>query len=249
MIRRRTFSALTLVALAALGSTSLASAQEKVVVGVVTYSPPMSYQDGDTITGYSNDILQRVAELEGFEIDYVPLKFDALIPSIQAGQIDIAVAAIFITEERQKIVAFSDPYYQQGAILVAPYTSSITSVADLKGKTLAAEQGSAALRVADSNADEWGVDIRILQDAPNMQLAMQTGDVDAMIYDSALVAYQIDLEGDKPTIKTISDVIKPTGVGFAFPKESKWIATVNSGLATMEANGDLTALKQKYKLD
>ena len=215
MKNRRSFLAFAVAA--TLSAATLAHAQETVVVGVVTVAPPFSYVDGTTMTGISNDILQRVAEIENFTIDYVPLKFDALIPSIQAGQIDIAVSGIFVTEERKRVVDFSDPYHIQGAILVAPHDSDINGVEDLQGKRLAAEQGSAPLNIANANAEEWGVTIRIFPDAANMQLAMRTGDVDAMIYDSGIVAYQLQVEGDNPTIKMISDPIQPTGIAFAFP--------------------------------
>lgn len=249
VISRRKFVTFAAAAMAAVSSSSLACAQETVVVGVVTVAPPFSYADGDKMTGISNDILQRAAELENFKIDYVPLKFDALIPSIQAGQIDIAVSGIFVTEERKKIVDFSDPYHVQGAVLVAPIDSDIETIGDLKGKTIASEQGSAALNIAKANEAEWGVTIRILQDAANMQLAMRTGDVDGMIYDSGIVAYQLQVEGDKPTIKVISDVLKPTGIAFAYPKGSKWIEVVNRGMAKMEADGEISAIKQKYNLN
>lgn len=221
----------------------------KVTVGVVTVAPPFSYVDGGRYTGISNDILQRVAQLQNFEIDYTPLKFDALIPAIQAGQIDIAVSGIFVTEERKKIVDFTDPYHIQGAVLVAPIDSKLNGIADLRGKTLACEQGSAALNVAREKAEEWGVELRILQDAANMQLAMKAGDVDAMIYDSGIVAYQIKVEGDKPTIKAISDVIRPTGIAFALPKGSPFVTVINEGMAKMEAEGEIATIKQAYKLD
>lgn len=242
----------TVSAFAAPSLTMQAMAAEsrgKVTVGVVTVAPPFSYVDGGKYTGISNDILQRVAALENFEINYTPLKFDALIPAIQAGQIDIAVSGIFITEERKKIVDFTDPYHIQGAIVVAPIDSKLGSVGDLRGKTLACEQGSAALNVARERAEEWGVELRILQDAANMQLAMKAGDVDAMIYDSGIVAYQIKIEGDKPTIKVISDVIKPTGIAFALPKGSPFVKVINEGMAKMEAKGEIAAIKQAYKLD
>jgi ABC-type amino acid transport substrate-binding protein len=154
MIDRRTLVTSVLAAMAMAPVSGRAQKKiGKVVVGVVTTAPPFSYADDDKITGISNDILQRIAELEKFEIEYVPLKFDALIPSIQAGQIDIAVSGIFVTEERKKIVDFSNPYHFQGAILVAPIDSAINNIASLKGKTLAAQQGSAALNiVCDPNS-------------------------------------------------------------------------------------------------
>lgn len=250
MMNKRAF--LLACALAVSTFVGGAAAQEKeraVAVGVFTTVPPMSYVDNGKYTGLSNDILQRVAELENLKLDYQPMKFDALIPAIQAGQIDMGVAGIFVTEARKKVVDFSNPYHTQGAVLVAPVNGKIAGIADLKGKTIAAEQGSAALAIANRHADEWGVTVRVLQDAANMQLAMKTGDVDAMIYDSGVMAYQVRQEGKSPTIKIISDIIDPTGIAFAFPKGSDLTAVINAGMAKMEAAGEIAKIKQKYQLD
>jgi ABC-type amino acid transport substrate-binding protein len=224
-------------------------AKTTVTVGVVTVAAPFSYLKDNKHSGISNDILQRVAQLENFQINYVPLKFDALIPAIQAGQIDIAVSGIFVTEARKKIVDFSTPYFVQGGIVVAPANSSIKGVEDLKGKTLACEQGSAALNIARENAQAWGVTLRIFPDPANMQLAMRTGDVDAMIYDSGIVAHQMRVEGKSPTIKAISEVLKPTGIAFAFPKDSKMVAVVDRGIAKMEAAGEIAQIKKSYNME
>lgn len=251
-MKRRNFLLSCAIALSVGPLAGVAAAQDKprdIAIGVVTTAVPMSYVENNEYTGLSNDILKRVAELENLKLDYQPMKFDALIPALQAGQIEMAVSGIFVTEARKKVVDFSNPYHTQGAVLVAPVGSPITGIADLKGKTIASEQGSAALAVANRHAEEWGVKIRVLQDVANMQLAMKTGDVDAMIYDSGIVAYQIRIEGDKPTIKLVSDVIEPTGIAFAFPKGSELPAVIDAGMAKMEAAGEIVKIKQKYHLD
>lgn len=232
--------------------TVAASAEDKareLSIGVVTNAPPMSVGENGAYTGLSNDILQRAAELEHLKLNYQPMKFAALIPALQAGQIDIGVSGIYVTEERKKVVDFSDPYYFEGAVIVVPTDSKIASVADLKGKTIASEQGSAALATANKHAKEWGVTVRVIQDEPTMELAMKNGDVDAMIYDSALMSYKLQKEGEKPSIKFVSDVMDSTGIAFAFQKGSDLPAIINAGIAKMQSNGDLAKIKQKYKLD
>ncbi|MFC0804481.1 substrate-binding periplasmic protein [Ensifer sp. P24N7] len=231
------------------GGAAAQDAPRDVSIGVVTDAPPFSYVENSEYVGLSNDILHRVAELEHLKLNYQPMKFPALIPALQAGQIDMAVSGIYVTDARKKVIKFSDPYYTQGSVILAPVASEIAAVADLKGKTMAAELGSAALDTAKSHADEWGVTIRVIHDVATMQLAMNSGDVDAMIYDSGIAAYQLRLEGDKPTIKVIGDVVEPTGIAFGLPKDSDLVAVINAGMAKLEASGEMTKIKQKYKLD
>jgi ABC-type amino acid transport substrate-binding protein len=225
-----------------------AGQRRKAVVGVEITAPPFSFMEGDRYTGISNDILLRAAALKDLEISFTPLKFPALIPSVQAGQIDIAVSGIFVTEARKKIVDFSDPYYQQGAVWVAPVGSEVKSVQDLKGAKVAAEQGSAALALAQQEATKLGVEIRIFQDPATMQLAMQSGDVQAMIYDSGIMIHQVNVEKANPTIKLISDIVSPTGIAFAFEKGSDLVAVINDGMAQMRAKGEIAAIIAKYKM-
>lgn len=250
MLGKKLMGAMLFAMAAVMGSSgpSLADDLRVVHIGVVTTAVPFSYVDGDKITGLSNDIVQRVAELEHLKLDYQPMKFDALIPALQAGQIDIAVAGIYVTDARKQVVDFSNPYHTQGALVVAPIDSNISLIADLKGKTIAAQQGSAALATANKHAAEWGVEIRILQDAANMQLAMKAGDVVAMIYDSGILAYQLEKEGSNPTIKAIGDVIDPTGIAFAMQKGSDLVSIINDGMSKMQAAGEIEKFKQKYKL-
>lgn len=252
MLKKKLILLMVVMLVAAFHCTANAQAgkqQKSIVVGVVTTAPPFSYVKNGNYTGISNDILQQVAKSEGLKLNYQPMKFDALIPALQAGQIDIAVSGIFVTEVRKKVVDFSTPYYEQGSLLVAPVDSSINSVADLKGKVIAAEQGAAALAVAKRHAQQWEIKIRILQDAANMQLAMKTGDVDAMIYDSGIMAYQIKSEKDHPSIKAISEVIDPTGIAFAFAKGSQWVEIVNTGMDKLFKNNEITNIRNDYNLD
>lgn len=251
MVRRSLLVSCVVALLVGLPAAAVAEDKPRdIAIGVVTNAPPMSVLDENgKYTGLSNDILNRVAELENLKLNYQPMKFAALIPALQAGQIEMAVSGIFVTEERKKVVDFSNPYHTQGAVLIVPEDSKIANVAGLKGKTIAAEQGSAALGVANKHAADWGVTVRVLQDAANMLLAMKAGDIDAIIYDSGLMAYQIRTLGNSAKIKIVSDVIDPTGIAFAFPKGSNLTAVINAGMTKMKESGELNNIKRKYQLD
>jgi ABC-type amino acid transport substrate-binding protein len=63
------------------------------------------------------ELIKAIAEEENMEVEINSLGFDALIPAIQTGQIDCAIAAISITDERKESVDFTEPYFQAGLIV------------------------------------------------------------------------------------------------------------------------------------
>jgi polar amino acid transport system substrate-binding protein len=75
-------------------------------------------KDGQLI-GFDIELSSRFAAYTGREYQPVPLQFGSLIASISTNKIDIITASMFITEERQKMIDFGDPYYQSGVSILA----------------------------------------------------------------------------------------------------------------------------------
>jgi ABC-type amino acid transport substrate-binding protein len=231
-----------------LGSARTQDVPKKITAGINTVGVPFAYQEAGAFKGVMYEILEAIAKMKGFTVEYSPLKFDAMIPALQVNQIDVGVTGFFVTEERKKIIDFTAPIFKQGSVLVVTADSPITSVEGLRGKVIAAQQGSAPLRVAQAHAQEWGVEVRILSDAANMMLAMKTGDVGGMIYDSAVIRAHIRKEGGLPTHKIISGLLNPTDIAFGVPKGGVMLGVMNEGLAALNASGLLGAIKNKYDL-
>ena len=253
-MRRRVLTtlAMTTILLSAsmtrpVGAQPAASKQiDHIVAGLVTGGPPFSYVENGQFKGLTHDVVDAIAKANGISVEYEPLKFDAIIPALQVHQIDAGIAGFYVTDARKQVVDFSEPFYSEGSVLVVPFNSAIKSYDDLKGKTIAVELGSAASQVAMKLAPSWGATLRVIADAHNMKLAMESGDVDAEIYDSAIIAYQLSLEVKQPTQRVVGDVMSPTDIAVALPKGSAFLAVLNAGIDTMKGNGELKALEQKY---
>src|SRR3546814_20982634 len=82
------------------------------------------------------------------------MDFNGIIPALQTGQVDVALAGITIKDERQKVIDFSDGYYDSGFLLMVPTDSTIKGAADLKGKTLAVKTGPPATDYAKKHFTE-----------------------------------------------------------------------------------------------
>lgn len=87
--------------------------ENKIVVGTSADFPPFEFVDEDgKITGFDIDLVTTILENLGYEVEVQDIAFDALIPSLQSGKINIIAAGMSITDEREEVVDFSIPYYE-----------------------------------------------------------------------------------------------------------------------------------------
>src|SRR6056297_2958313 len=111
----------------------------------------MDQETGEMI-GFDMEIIREVADRAGFEIDLNTMDFNGIIPALQTGNVDIAIAGITITEERAEIVDFSDPYYDSGLrILVSANDDSVQQLEDLEGKKIGTKVGSTSYDFLEEN--------------------------------------------------------------------------------------------------
>ncbi|MEO7198336.1 MAG: ABC transporter substrate-binding protein, partial [Solirubrobacterales bacterium] len=89
-------------------------------VGTDTPFPPFEIGQPPDISGYDIDVLNAVAEKLGLTPEYTATSFNTIFRDVQSGQFDIAAAASTITPGREKVVDFSDPYYEAQQALVVP---------------------------------------------------------------------------------------------------------------------------------
>jgi polar amino acid transport system substrate-binding protein len=107
--------------------------------------PPMEYVDEKTkeIVGFDIDLMEAVAKASGFEVEFKNTAWDGIFAGLAADKYDAIISSVTITEERQKEMDFSQPYMNAGQILVVQKsTQGVTTLVDLKGKTVGAQIGT-----------------------------------------------------------------------------------------------------------
>ncbi len=175
----------------------------------------------------------------------VPLNFAGIIPALQSGNVDIGASSITITEPRKKVIDFSNPYYDSGLqILVRADRNDISSIQDLKGKTVAALTGSTGYNFAQEKLGS-SASLEPFPSAATAILSVMTGNADAVISDQSVLAYYA-ATGGKGKAKTVGPLYHGEQFGFAFPKDSKWLEATNKGLATIKADGTYRAFYKKW---
>ena len=77
------------------------------IVGTSADFPPFEYVEEGEYVGFDIELIKEIGKLKGFEVEVKDLSFDSLIPALKTGNIDIIIAAMTITEERQQVVDLS----------------------------------------------------------------------------------------------------------------------------------------------
>ncbi|MDR7001929.1 transporter substrate-binding domain-containing protein [Neobacillus niacini] len=216
-------------------------------VGVDTTYPPFEYKDGNVYKGIDIDLINAIAKNQGFKIELNPMDFGGIIPAMQANQLDVAIAGMSITDERKKVVDFSTPYFNAGlTVVVKEDNSSIKSVNDIKGKTVAVKKGTTGAKYAQDNASKLGIKVVQFNDSPAMFQEVSNGNADALIEDYPVISYAIaqkDLG-----LKIVGDRLNGDQYGIAVLKgqNKDLIEKINKGLAELKKDGTYDKIVKSY---
>ncbi|WP_406662155.1 basic amino acid ABC transporter substrate-binding protein [Methanolobus sp. ZRKC3] len=217
-------------------------------IGTEPYFPPFEYADeNNEIIGFDVDLMNAIAEDQGFEIEWKDLEFDALIPALQSGQIDVIASGMTITEVREETVDFSTPYINAGlALAVAADNEDIKSVEDIAGKIAVVQQGSTGATKADELKEEGIIEeVIYLAHVSDIVLNIQSGRADFMINDLPVTKSYIS---QKPgVIKIVDDQIQSESYGFAVRTgNTEVLDLINAGLANVQEDGTYDEIMSKY---
>ncbi|WP_163557892.1 transporter substrate-binding domain-containing protein [Halomonas sp. NO4] len=248
MKRHLKSAAIASTAAVGLGLSGLASADNHVLEVVTDPSfVPFEMMDTETgeMIGFDMDILAEVAERAGFEYNLQTMDFNGIIPAVQTGNVDIAIAGITITEEREEIVDFSDPYYDSGLkILIRADNDDVEELDDLEGLKIGTKVGSTSYDFLEENLGDEA-DITPYPGSSDMYMALLGGSVDAVFYDAPNVGYFSQTRGEG-RVKVVGPLYEGQQYGIALADGSEWVEPVNEALAAMKEDGTYDELHAKW---
>lgn len=227
-------------------TTSLASAETLKVVTDPSFVPfEMMDQETGEMIGFDMEIIAEVAERAGFDYDLQTMDFNGIIPALQTGNVDIAIAGITITEERKEIVDFSDPYYDSGLrILVRADNDSVEGLEDLEGLEVGTKIGSTSYDFLTRELEE-DEGVTPYPGSSDMYMALMSRAIDAVFYDAPNVGYFAQTKGEGQ-VKTVGPLYEGQQYGIALKKGSEWVEEVNDALASMKDDGTYDEIYKKW---
>ena len=218
------------------GDADASNLEDTYVVATDTSFVPFEFEEDGEYVGFDIDIVNAIADRVGFEIDLETTNFDGIIPGLQTGTFDIAIAGITITEERKGAVDFTSPYYKSGLRIGVPIDNTdINGVEDLEGLDIATRLGSTSADYISENIE--GATPNTYEQLDQAYLSVEGGGSDAVLYDAPNVEYYILTQGED-SLKTVGELLEGQDYGLAVSKGNEELVTaMNEALAEVIEDG------------
>lgn len=222
----------------------------KLVVGTSADYPPFEFYNSKfELDGFDIALAKELGRRMGVEVVFNDFAFDGLLDALRLGQVDIAMAAISVTPERQQIVSFTNLYYvgQDAALVRSNFQGAIRSATDLAGKRVAVQRGTTYQQWAQENAVDKGVisqeQLVTYQDANAMVRDLRNGKVDVVLM-GLLPAQEQDSRF--PDLKIAGENFNKQRMAIAARQGSTLIDQLNIALLATQKDGTFARLAKLY---
>ncbi len=215
---------------------------EKLTVGSDIPYPPFEQGKKGSYTGFDVELMEAIGEEIGREPEFIDSSFETIFRDVAQEKFEAVMSAATITEEREKVVSFSNPYYLSEQAILVQEGSDIKGLADLKGKVVAAQQGTTGLELGKEKAE--ASELRPFPEGPDADNALKAGTVEAVIIDAPVAKQQAEELGG---IEVVEKVPTEETYGIAVAKDNtELVEQINEGLAKVLANGKYAKVYEKW---
>lgn len=216
-------------------------------VGVKLDTPPFGFPLAGEPVGFDIDLVNTLlSRLRIDRLTLVPVTSANRMDKLLSGEVDMLVASMTITRERDKLVDFTVPYFEDGQGLLVPKDSSISGANDLAGRKVGATRGSTSL----GNLRQVAPDATIVPfaDFDALVKGLVNGDVEAISTDTTiLIALARQMPGGLDSWRLAGRAFSTEPYGIAIPKnQSDLRAALNDGLMQLWEDGDYQFLFETW---
>jgi polar amino acid transport system substrate-binding protein len=215
---------------------------ESLTVGSDIPYPPFEQGKPGDYTGFDIELVEAIGEKIGRTAEFQDTSFETIFRDVGQGKFEAVASAATITPEREKEVAFSDPYYLSEQAILVKEGSDITGLADLSGKTVGAQQGTTGLALGKEKADAG--ELRPYPEGPDAINALKAGTIEAVIIDAPVAQNAVEEEGG---VEIAENVPTEEEYGIAVAKDNtQLLGEINEGLKEVISDGTYTTIFKKW---
>jgi polar amino acid transport system substrate-binding protein len=215
---------------------------EALTVGSDIPYPPFEQGKEGNYTGFDVELLEAVGDAIEREVEFQDTSFDTIFLDLARGNFDVVASAATITDEREKTVDFSNPYYISEQAILVKEGGEIDSVEKLAGATVGVQQGTTGQEFVEEEADAG--ELRKYPQGPDAVSALENGTVDAVVIDIPVAENAVKAsEG----LETSAAIPTEEQYGFAVAQgETELLEELNEGLKQVIDDGTYATIYEEW---
>lgn len=214
-------------------------------VGMDAGVPPFAMPGNGDIQGFDADLARDLADRLGLAVTIINTPSDALYDALLTGTVDALIAALPVTPEFRREVAYSVPYIEMGERAIVRAGSDIRVPADLANRPVGAELGSDGDLAARSLARHLPIQLQSNYDSGDAALAdLRSGALDAVVLDGIAARH---VAATDPSLVMLPDPALSNGYVIATKQDARTLTmTLARALDEARASGVLSRLEARW---
>jgi polar amino acid transport system substrate-binding protein len=228
---------------ASLALGRIARAQDVIRVATDATFMPFEYTENGKRTGFDIELIEAIAKQLNKTVEWIDIDFKGLVPGLIANRFDVAASAIYITDERRKVVDFTDSYYPGGlVVMVKKGDTRIKGPEDLAGKKVTVQVGTKSVNFLKEKFPA-AERVEVEKNQEMFQL-VEIGRADAAVTGKPAAKVYAKARG---TLEVLDQPLTVEEYGFALRKDEQELTKqFNEALKKLKADGSYDKLVSKY---
>jgi ABC-type amino acid transport substrate-binding protein len=214
----------------------------KLTVGSDIPYPPFEQGKAPNYTGFDVELMEAIGEKIDRTVEFQDTSFDTIFLDLAQHKFDAVASAATITEEREKTVDFSNPYYLSEQAILVKEGTPIDSVAALKGTKVGVQQGTTGQEFVEEKGEAG--ELRKYPQGPDAVNALKSGAVEAVVMDIPVAEDAAEAGGG---LEVSSAIPTEEEYGIAVAQgEEELLEEINDGLAEVIEDGTYATIYEKW---
>jgi polar amino acid transport system substrate-binding protein len=224
------------------GTSSESAGGEPLTVGSDIPYPPFEQGKPGNYTGFDIELMEAIAEKLGRKAEFQDTSFETIFRDVAQGKFESVISAATITEEREKAVDFSNPYYLSEQAVLVKEGSDVESLEDLEGMTVGVQQGTTGLELAKEELGD--AEVRPFPEGPDAVNALKAGTVEGVVIDAPVAQNAVEKSGG---VEIAEKVPTEETYGIAVAQgETELLDEINKALKEVEDDGTYQKIYEKW---
>lgn len=215
---------------------------EPLTVGSDIPYPPFEQGKEGNYTGFDIELLEAVGKSIGREVEFQDTSFDTIFLDLARGNFDVVASAATITDEREKTVDFTNPYYLSEQAILVKEGGEIDSVEKLAGATIGVQQGTTGQEFVEEQGEADA--LRKYPQGPDAVSALENGTVEAVVIDIPVAENAVEASDG---LEISAAIPTEEEYGFAVAQgETELLEELNEGLKETIDDGTYAQIYEKW---